>query len=488
MKKNNPEINQELEKMFRDKMNELSSSVDCFDKISARAFPEKNPDFSESGFTVCDLENITGNSKKPKFLKWTAGLVACAVCAFVLPQTRIVSNLIAGLGSTSNKAYSKLIEEINTETSQNTYRIYDLPLDDYIKYDRLVTPLYACPFEDCGKDNINVRIFVRTYNDIPTNQIYAVEYTGEYTNSNFIAVADTKAKFTHEELENLDEIYTPYDEQAVKSAIMTNFRPAITAESFMTDLNDNKVSVVSFDYGNIFKSDDETIYYSPVQIIYYGDKIDENPEIYYYDISNLPDADGTWKNTLCFDGFSSMPEESQSLFVRVPLFDIKEISSNYAIEYGYVTDALWDKDDNETSGIDFWSLWLDSFGEKNISNFAVPYDNNVLKSMKMYFSKSGIVFSSDSEASVILKSENKETTAIIPTDSDFYNDLLSDEEAEEFIKLQLQQAEQEAKERQPVETDIPEESEEEKKSVEEEQRQKLIEHEQKIKSDRQNIE
>ena len=99
MKKNNPEINQELEKMFRDKMNELSSSVDCFDKISARAFPEKNPDFSESGFTVCDLENITGNSKKPKFLKWTAGLVACAVCAFVLPQTRIVSNLIAGLGS-----------------------------------------------------------------------------------------------------------------------------------------------------------------------------------------------------------------------------------------------------------------------------------------------------------------------------------------------------------------------------------------------------
>ncbi|MDE6671015.1 MAG: hypothetical protein K2K16_02335 [Ruminococcus sp.] len=472
MKKNNPEINQELEKMFRDKMNELSSSVDCFDKISARAFPEKNPDFSESGFTVCDLENITGNSKKPKFLKWTAGLVACAVCAFVLPQTRIVSNLIAGLGSSSNKAYSKLIEEINTETSQNTYRIYDLPLDDYIKYDRLVTPLYACPFEDCGKDNINVRVFVRTYNDIPTNQIYAVEYAGEYTNSNFIAVADTKAKFTADDLENLDEIYTPFDDTAVKNAIMTNFRPAITAESFMTDLNDNKVSVASFDYGNIFKSDDETIYYSPVQIIYYGDKIDDQPETYYYDINNLPTASGTWKNTLCFDGFSSMPEESQSLFVRVPLFDVKEVSSDSsvnAMSCGYVKNVLFDED--KTSGIDFYSLSLQSYGEKNISTFAVPYDNEILKSIRMYFSQAGIIFSSDSDASLILKSENAQTTNVIPDDSDNYYNLLSDEETEDILEMLSEQEETEIKTEFFAETEY----------TEEQQRQKLIQAEQQLK-------
>ncbi|MDE6833604.1 MAG: hypothetical protein K2J39_05085 [Ruminococcus sp.] len=439
MKKNNPEINQEVEKIFRDKMIELSSSVDCFDKISEKAFPEKNQDFAESGFTVCDLENITGKSKKPKFIKWTAVIVACMVCAFVLPQTRLVDNFIASLGGSSKKAYSKLIEEINAETSQNTYTVYDLPLDEYIKYDRLVTPLYACPFEDCGKDNINVRVFVRTYNDIPTNQIYAVEYTGEYTNSNFIAVADTKAKFTDEDLEHLDEIYTSPDETAVKNAVLTNFIPTITAESFMTDTNDNKVSVVSFDYGNIFKSDDETIYYSPAQIIYYGDKIDENPETYYYDINNLPTADGTWKNTICFDGFSSMPEESQSLFVRVPLFDVKEISSDNAVSISNTMSCEYIKnillDENKTSGIDFWSLSLQSYGEKNISNFAVPYDNKVLKSMKMYFSKSGIMFSSDSNASVVLKSENTETTVTITPDSDYYNNLLSDEEIEEFFEM-----------------------------------------------------
>lgn len=45
MKKNDLYGNQEIEKILKEKMNELSSSVDCFDKISARAFPEKDPDF-----------------------------------------------------------------------------------------------------------------------------------------------------------------------------------------------------------------------------------------------------------------------------------------------------------------------------------------------------------------------------------------------------------------------------------------------------------
>ncbi|MDE6034780.1 MAG: hypothetical protein K2G36_02595 [Ruminococcus sp.] len=471
MKNNNPEVNRELEKMFSDKMRELSSSVDCFDKISAKAFPEKNQDFSESGFTVCDLENITGKSKKNNFLKWSAVIVACTVCAFVLPQTRIVNNFIAGLGGSAKKAYSKLIEEINTETSQNTYRIYDLPLDDYIKYDRLVTPLYACPFADCGKDNINVRIFVRTYNDIPTNQIYAVEYTGDYATSNFIAVADTTAKFTVEELEHLDEAIIPYDKQALNSAIMINFKPAITAESFMTDLNSDKVSLASFDYGNIFKSDEETIYYSPAQMIYYGDKIDDKPETYYYDINNLPTADGTWKNTLCFDGFSSMPAESQSLFVRVPLFDVKYVSSDSAVGIAnamsckYIKNILFNE--NKTSSIDFYTLFLQSYGEKNISTMAVPYDNEILKSIRMYFSDSGILFSSDSNASVVLKSENTETTNVIPDDSDNYYNLLSDEETEDIML-----SEQETKTEFSSETEI---------DTDEQQRQTIIEKEQQLK-------
>lgn len=446
MNKNNPEINQEFEKMFRDKMNELSSSVDCFDRISARAFPEKNPDFSESGFTVCDLENITGKSKKPKIFKWTAVAVACAVCAFVIPQTRIASNFIASLGGSSKKTYSKIIDEINAEISQNTYKVYDLPLEDYIKYDRLVTPLYPCPFDDCGKDNINVRIFVRTYNDIPTNQIYAVEYVGEYETSNFIAVADTKAKFTDNDFKNLDEIYCESEDTDVSLAVMSNFTPTSTAESFMTDAYENKVSLASFDYENIFKSDEEKIYYSPMQFIYYGDKIEEYPETYYYDVNYFPDASGTWKNTICFDGFSSMPEENKSLFVRTPLFD-KEESFDDTTAYGYVTSeklVRFYREESTPDKIDFYNLTLDSFSERAVSTLAVPYDNQILRTLKMYFSKSGMMFSSDSDASIILSSENTEIKSAISFYDDGCHDLLTEEQIEELAEMHEEEEQIEA--------------------------------------------
>ncbi|MCM1358420.1 MAG: hypothetical protein NC205_07475, partial [Prevotella sp.] len=58
----------------------------------------------------------------------------------------------------------------------------------------------------------------------------------------------------------------------------------------------------------------------------------------------------------------------------------------------------------------------------------------------MYFSQSGIMFSSDSNASVILKSANTETTTIISPDSDGYYDLLSEEEQAKIYKAQEEQA------------------------------------------------
>jgi len=442
VKNNNPEVNQEFEKLLKDRMNELSSSVDCFDRISAKAFPEKNPDFSESGFTVCDLENVTGKSKKPMFLKWTAIAVVCAVCVFIFPKTPVFDNFIASFGKSPKKVYTKIIDEINTETSRNTYKIYDMPIDDYIKYDRLVTPLYSCPFEDCGKDNINVRIFVRTYNDIPTNQIYAVEYVDEYKQSNFLAVADTKAKFTDEDLKYIDEIYQESDDTAISLAVMANFKPTIIAESFMTDEFDNEVSLASFEYESIFKSDDEKIYYSPLQFIYYGNKIDESPDKYYYDISNVPDKEGTWKNTVCFDGFSSMPEESESLFIRTSLFDKEESLSDMA-SYGYITpdvpDTYADDDEDDINDIIFCSLELNSFGKSSVSKVAVPYDTEILKTLRMYFSKSGLMLSSDSDASIILISDDNEITSVANLSDESYNDLLSEEEQAEVPKRQKEQ-------------------------------------------------
>lgn len=440
MKNNSPEVNQEFEKLLKDRMNELSSSMDCFDRISAKAFPEKNPDFSESGFAVCDLENVTGKSKKPLFLKWTAVAVACTVCAVFIPKTPLFSNFMAGFGKSPKKVYSKIIEEINAETSRNTYEIYDMPVSDYIRYDRLVTPLYLCPFEDCGKDNINVRIFVRTYDGVPTNQIYAVEYAGDYKESNFIAVADTRAKFTDDDLKYVDELYSEPDGMELSMAVMENFIPATTAESFMTDKYKNKVSLASFEYGNIFKSDDEKVYYYSSQFLYYGNSTDEYPETYYYDINNVPDTDGTWKDTVCFDGFSSMPEESKSLFVRTVLFGRGEDFSD-STGYGYVMPESfkdYDSEEEKESQINFCSLALRSYGEKTVSTLAVPYDSRVCQTLRMYFSKSGMMFSSDSDSAMVVKSENSGTTEVISYHDDGCHDLLSEDEQEELSEMQAE--------------------------------------------------
>lgn len=438
MKNNDLNGNQDFEKSLKDKMNELSSSVDCFDRISAKAFPEKSADFSESGFVVCDLENITGKSKKVPFLKWTAVVVACVMCAMIIPKSTFFDNLIANFSSNSKKTYNKIIDEINTETAKNSYRVYDMPLDDYIKYDRLVTPLYSCPFEDCGKDGVNVRIFVRTCDDIPTNQVYAVEYMGDYVQSNFIAVADSKAKFNDNDLKYIDEIYTDSDETLLMSAVMANFKATITAESFLTDSSGNKVSLASFEYGNIFKSDDGTIYYSPSDFIYYGDRIDVTPEKYYYDISNTPDIseDGVWKHSVCFDGFSAMPEESKSLFTRMSMFSNK-ISDDYDISYAYITpDApeLFDGDDSDDSNdINFYSLDLRSFSESDISTVAVPYDKDVLKTLKMYFSQSGLFLSSYSDVAVMVTSVDAEMTAELNWNNENYHQFTTAEEENVII-------------------------------------------------------
>lgn len=446
MKNKNPEINQDFEKLLKDRMNELSSSVDCFDKISARAFPEKNPDFSESGFTVCDLENVTGKSRKPMFLKWTAIAVACTVCAVIIPKTAFFSNLVASMGKSPKKIYSQVIDEINAETSRNTYRIYDMPVEDYIRYDRLITPLYPCPFKDCGKDNINVRIFVRTYNDIPTNQIYAVEYAGEYEKSNFIAVADTKAKFTDEELENLDEIYYSPDDTAVSLAV-AGFTPSVKADTYIYDGSENNISLASFDYENIFKSDEEKIYYSPLQFIYYGDKIEEYPETYYYDINYFPDVSGTWKNTVSFDGFSSMPEESESLFVRTTLFDNQ--TSGDGTDFGYVVPAL--EYDNSENRIDFYRMDFHEQSTRTTSMLAVPFDSEVLDTLKMYFSKSGFMFSSYSNPALVVSSENSGLDEVIYPADDNYYDLLTEDERAELIEQQEEiRKQQEEKAKQTV--------------------------------------
>ena len=151
-----------FENELRDKMKELSSNVDCFDKISARAFPEKDSDFSDSEFTVSDLENVTGKHRAAPVLKWIAAAAAVVICVGVLPKTAFVQDFLSNFRKDGDDKYRQIVSEILSETEEHTYDIYDMTLKEYIAYDILVDPLYRSPFEDSDNEDIRVRFFVRT--------------------------------------------------------------------------------------------------------------------------------------------------------------------------------------------------------------------------------------------------------------------------------------------------------------------------------------
>lgn len=321
MKKNDLYGNQEIEKILKEKMNELSSSVDCFDKISARAFPEKNPDFSDCELTVTDLENVTGKRRPVPVLKWVSAAAVIVICVGVLPKTALMNNLRNSLVKKSDKrSYSEIICEINKETADNDYMIYDVPLDYYSKNDVLVTPFFRCPFENKVDANERVRIFVKTCGGFHTNQVYAVEYSGEYDEANFKAAAESKAKFTEKEtkqLESSDIISFNYNCVAdAQYAFDTD------KEGNLTDKNGNIISAASFSTVTYFKNREEQINPITSDILYYHLGTTENAPEYFYDIrssyidgieiKNMDIPENLWESSVYSNGVSAFPSEKDN--------------------------------------------------------------------------------------------------------------------------------------------------------------------------------
>ncbi len=332
-KKNDICGDQEFENELKEKLKELSSSVDCFDKISARAFPEKDSDFSDSEFVVSDLENVTGKRKIVPVLKFTAAAAAVGLCVGILPKTAFVQEFLSDMSKDADKQYSAILAEISKETEEHTYKIYDMPLADYISKDVLITPPYSCPFEESNRDDINVRIYVRTiFGDIPTNQIYAVEYEGDYSSAKILAAAESEAKITDEDIESIDEstgFYNSFDK--TEYAVNTWFSGTKTDD--VCDREEKVVHLASFSRNDYFKLNDEILYLT-TDVIY--NSIDDESSVYYYDIAcynnnsesvDVPESEKLWKKSLNYDGSSAMPEKNGSLFVRRDYFT-DDVSGN----------------------------------------------------------------------------------------------------------------------------------------------------------------
>lgn len=331
-----------FENELRDKMKELSSNVDCFDKISARAFPEKDSDFSDSEFTVSDLENVTGKHRAAPVLKWIAAAAAVVICVGVLPKTAFVQNFLSDLRKNGDEKYRQLVSEILSETDEHTYDVYDMPLKDYIDADILVDPLYRSPFADSEDEDIRVRFFVRTVQpDIFTDQVYAVEYKGEFSRSNILAAAGSKSKYSDEEFEELKNNNYFMACSEAQYAVDKHFKGDKYGN--LKDENDNTVAVASFDY-MCYVKDSKEIKAVTAQLLYsmgdnsgscydlFAASYDEKTDT--YSVLEPADYKDMWQCSINFDGTSAMPEENEGGFVRKDYFsDIGDSAANDPMGY-----------------------------------------------------------------------------------------------------------------------------------------------------------
>lgn len=384
----------DVEKILKSKMNELSDSVDCFDRISARLFAEEHFGISDDEFTVSGLENITGRSNVPKILKWTATAVAAAICIAVIPHNNFVRRMFSRVTDGENN-FPAIMEELETELESGTYIYIDVPLKYYIENDVLVTPLFCCPFEDCNKEDANVRLFTKQIDGIETTQMYAVLYDGIYTEKNIIAAAESKYKFTAKDMTYTFNDDIKFDNFA-ETAAEIYFTGGQNGE--ILDSEGNQVFVASFT-NNVLTKDEQNRITNQSSEIIFGHKNDSE---YFYDIlinesSNENfSRDNVWKNSVYFNGNSSYPKTSESKFTRTNIFSSLDNTAETQDDFLFVYPMT---SDNKNQIISTTSDYNDfapnekylSISDNHRHNILgiVPFPENIqaLLSLKMYFAQ-----------------------------------------------------------------------------------------------------
>lgn len=399
MKKNDFNSNQEFEKLLKEKMNELSTSVDCFNKISARAFPEKDSDFSDCGLTVSDLENVTGKRRIPPVLRWVSAAAAIVLFIGIIPKTAIINSLRDSDSSSSEVTdFSGLLKEIQEETESGSYYIENMPLSDYISRDVLVTPLYSCPFRKSTSD-MNVRIFTKIVGGLRTNQVYAVQYHDTYSEENIVAVAETGVSFSSDEVSTTAMFSTMFlYEYGNLDTAAASFE--CDSDGMLTDKDGNPLSVAGFSNISLYKEGNTT---STIQtdVIYYRYNYGGD---YYYDIM-YTDGDGekmpierdSWENVFYSDGPVYISLESPEVMNKTEIF-----SESYETESDvwYITPWSvypW----NQASPTEEYTVEVHNSYETTgeiLNQISLPYDASFQRRLRLYIGKKAPVAFSLEEA------------------------------------------------------------------------------------------
>ncbi len=385
----NEEFCKDLEQLLKSKMDELADSVDCFDKITERAFPADNEDFSESGFTVTDLETVSSDTKKHRIIKWTALAGAAAAAVFLLPKTGLPQRALMLISGGQEKCvYEEILGEIESITEDDSYYVMDVPLDYYIENDILVTPLMSCPFEKNDRDDANVRLYIRQIDGWDTNQVYAVEYLGTYSEKNIVAAAKSSYTITAEDLEQ--ELSEPEETPDFAAASAYNCVQS-GKEGVLIDIEGNAVSLASFEYNSVVK-DESGIRKLKTSVLYgtrlagFGEEVS-----YFYDIMThtvgdepaIPEADKMWENSVYFNGNSAFPQETGTVYTRETLLLSAE-------------DIIRGQDVADYVAMPVSEDWAPPFGmriglrgtmlQNQISDVTCPMNQSAALNLKLYFS------------------------------------------------------------------------------------------------------
>ena len=437
--KDNGFNDQEFQELLKKKMNELSDSVDCFDKISARAFPKDQLDFSDGEFTVSDLENVTGRKRRLPALKWAAFGAAAAVCLAIIPKTDLTDRLFANLGSSSGKhKFQALAAEIAQLSERDDFVSYDVTLAMYSAYDVLVTPGISCPFEESGEENSMVRIFVRTIGGIPTNQLYAVEYEGTYAEENIIAAAESNVSISQEEAAKTGgskPVFT-YDDLLLTETVRDHF--TADGKGDLLDAGQVGCSVASFRQNSFFK--DENGIRPVTHTVLYGQRENSTDDSFFYDIraefldeSKSVSQEDTWLNVLYYNGRSAKPDRSSSHFSYEAMFDTSDSSEGcwaYFTPFSADSGRVSVKSSGEKIGLDSITYGISSGLEKRLPT---PLTDSSSLSMRIFIDP--YVFTSADDSIKVM-------SALMSSPADFYiSDMTASEDIQQrFEELNAQSA------------------------------------------------
>lgn len=285
------DFDKNFEKNLSDKMSELSDNVNCFDKISKKAFPENNGITEDGYYCESGLENVTG---KRRFSFTPVLTIAFVVFlgSLLLMQTNIKEFFYQIKQNSNNQYYntfSDIKSELDYELENFSYSYYDLTFDEYQMNIGCINPFAQYPLIRESEDT-KVRVYTKVLTIdselTETNQIYLVHYTDDYCGENIISITDTKAKFTRDEQNNA----APAPTANISWDVI--FPPAYSSFKFFHDSDMNYPFEIKYKF--LYK-DGDNVYNLLTSCLFWFDSSDKDPNTKHYSILSMYNDYGSMK-------------------------------------------------------------------------------------------------------------------------------------------------------------------------------------------------